>query len=397
MKVYITEMDSRYGTEPVLAEGNKKMFVIPADFKFDKEKNEERVKGLYEMLCSDLPQDKWITVSVPEMLLNDLMLKDEKMFKKLYDSGKAKGRNGFINSAGSVEYEGSSTYLKMHSPIKQPLKPTGLCNVLGGQFANRMGYTDFISTEGSSCASGMKSIFEAEMLIKTGYLDRVLIMASEDQISYVSVEMFGMLGASLSKKEEDNGIKTSAFDEKNLGFRLGNGVGFFLIESEKSIKETGNKPKMEILSTSFCGEEATSPIMVRMDGKGYYESMKIALMRGKINPEQIDLVKTHGTGTILNNMSEGNAIRALFKNNPKIKATSYKPMIGHTFGPAALIEAHITYKEALKGNVIGIKNKETSDGIFINEDLEMKPEIVMFNAAGMGNVFGTMIARILYD
>jgi hypothetical protein len=27
----------------------------------------------------------------------------------------------------------------------------------------------------------------------------------------------------------------------------------------------------------------------------------------------------------------------------------------------------------------------------------MKPEIVMFNAAGMGNVFGTMIARILYD
>ena len=120
MKVYITEMDSRYGTEPVLAEGNKKMFVIPADFKFDKEKNEERVKGLYEMLCSDLPQDKWITVSVPEMLLNDLMLKDEKMFKKLYDSGKAKGRNGFINSAGSVEYEGSSTYLKMHSPIKQP-------------------------------------------------------------------------------------------------------------------------------------------------------------------------------------------------------------------------------------------------------------------------------------
>jgi 3-oxoacyl-(acyl-carrier-protein) synthase len=76
--------------------------------------------------------------------------------------------------------------------------------------------------------------------------------------------------------------------------------------------------------------------------------MDKALLHSGLNPEDIDYVNVHGTGTQNNDLSEGIALQKIFGTNmPPFSST--KSYTGHTLGAAGAVEAVISVMSINRG------------------------------------------------
>ena len=110
-----------------------------------------------------------------------------------------------------------------------------------------------------------------------------------------------------------------------------------VLVSEKIAATLKNKPN--IILSGYCNandayhQTASSP-----DGTGSYLAMSGALKKAGLNPDDIDYINLHGTGTQNNDIAEGTAIKRLFDPQyPKMSST--KTFTGHTLGASGGIEA----------------------------------------------------------
>ncbi|MDR0580413.1 MAG: hypothetical protein LBG21_07425 [Campylobacteraceae bacterium] len=326
----------------------------------------------------------------------------ENMYNELFDLEEVsffnelalkEGRNAIIVASGTSEWAGSGRLMSHVEPdynIKTPFFM--LINILSGKIANKLGWHDYLTTDATACVSGYKAFFEAELLIKNNIVDRVLVIGIDDQVNTLVLELFGMLNASLSERDEKSGLKPSSFDSQNHSFRLGHGVGYVLIENERSIKVSNNTPIAYLNKTVLGMEKFENPFGQSKNGDGYKKVINEVLKSSGILKSDISFIKTHGTGSKSNSISEGNAIRDCF--GKEFIATSYKPEIGHTLGSNAIVELDIALKDAKSGFVRGIKNRTELDHNFLSYDKKMNIKNILLLGSGMGNVFAASIVEI---
>jgi 3-oxoacyl-[acyl-carrier-protein] synthase II len=73
------------------------------------------------------------------------------------------------------------------------------------------------------------------------------------------------------------------------------------------------------------------------DGSGLARAMRRALDAARLQPEEIDYVNAHGTGTPYNDSMESAALRTIFGEGcPPVSGS--KGMLGHTLGAAGVVE-----------------------------------------------------------
>lgn len=371
-KIAITRTQALYTTDQTLRGERYPQYVnfIPSFL--------EKVESGYRYTC--------------ENMYNQLFSPEETKFLK--ELAQKEGRNAVIIASGTSEWAGSGrlmSHVKPDFDIKVPFFM--LINILSGKIANKLGWTDYLTTDATACISGYKALFEAELLIKNDIADRVLVVGIDDQVNTLVLELFGMLDASLSEEDEKNGLKPSSFDSENYGFRLGHGVGYVLLENEKSLKESGNEPLAYLKKTVLGMEELENPFGQSEDGVGYKKVINEVLDSSETSREEISFIKTHGTGSKSNSISESTAIRECFDND--FIATSYKAEIGHTLGANAIVELDIALKDAKKGFVRGIKNRTKHDEQFLSYDKTMSVENILLLGSGMGNVYAASIVEVV--
>ncbi len=328
---------------------------------------------------------------VCENIYDELFTEEEVVF--FNELASKKGKNATIIASGTSEWAGSGTHLPHVTPeytIKTPFFT--LINILSGKVINKLGWHDYLTTDATACISGYKAFLEAELLIQAGLADRVLIVGIDDQTNSLVLELFGMLEASITPELETKGIMPSAFDDINYGFRLGQGAGYVLLESEKSLKESGNKPLAYLEKTALTAEKLSNPFGLSPDGFGYYKIIRQVLAQSNVNQNEISFIKTHGTGSKSNNIAESNGIKKAFGN--EFIATSYKPEIGHTLGANAIIELDIALKDAKAGFVRGIINRTKHDDQFLSYNKAMDISKILMLGSGMGNVYAASIVSI---
>lgn len=297
-----------------------------------------------------------------------------------------KGKTGFILAAGSQGWAGirakndNQEKGMLYYSYKVPL--ITLTNIYAGRVASMFGVEDFVSTDASACASSIKVLMEAQNLMHNFGFDRMIILGVEDAVNNSTLEFFGHAKASLLFKDEET-MKPSAFDSVHSGFHVGQGAAVAILE-----KEPACEPAAKFLGAYTSAENCTNPLGQRPDGQGYRKAIEGAMDVAKIKPEEIKIVKTHGTGTPVNNQAEKTAITTVLKD---FKATSYKQHIGHTLAASGLLETGLLIDDLTKGILPGIKNRTEEDQQFISEDTPIEGGTFLSLAAGMGNIYSAAL------
>jgi 3-oxoacyl-(acyl-carrier-protein) synthase len=269
-----------------------------------------------------------------------------------------------------------------------------ISNVWAGKVANDLRFTDFVMTDATACISSANAVMLAKMMMDAGKLDKCVIVSIENPISFGMLNGFTDVNACLVKEQEDSGILPSAFDSKNFGFNIGLGCGLMLLESERVVDRS--KIVAEVLSSSTAGERNENYIGQDPNGAGYKAAILDSLKDAKIDPNSIDIIKSHGSGTQVNNQSESSAINDVFRNSNAF-VTGYKQYIGHTFGPSFCIETLMLIDDIKSGKVRKIPNRTEKDDFFISEDkyLDKKETYnVCCLSSGMANVFNSTILTV---
>jgi 3-oxoacyl-(acyl-carrier-protein) synthase len=302
----------------------------------------------------------------------------------------------FILASGNSSFIGNQSKFPLPNTIlasKYLSAPMAITQIYAGKIASRLGFTGRIVTDASACASSLVALHHARMMIEFEGFHEVAILAVENQVCFSTLDFFMSFGAIPTYEQINSGFLPSAFDSINHGFLLGQGAAFVTLASEASINASSINPIAIVEGTSVGSEPDASSLSPRSDGMGYRLVIERVLLDSGFSPSDIDLIKTHGTGTPANNLAENGAIRTVFGNN--FLATSYKPMIGHTLGVSGLLELILSIREAKSGRISGILNRSSPDKNFISDDYFGTVRTILSLASGMGNIFSSALCRVI--
>jgi nodulation protein E len=102
--------------------------------------------------------------------------------------------------------------------------------------------------------------------------------------------------------------------------------------------------------------------ITRPDVTGITNAMTNALQHAGIQPEQVDYINAHGTGTQANDETETNAIKQVFGDHAsKLAVSSTKAMHGHALGASSALELIATTLAIYHGIIPPTVNFTTAD------------------------------------
>jgi 3-oxoacyl-[acyl-carrier-protein] synthase-1 len=188
------------------------------------------------------------------------------------------------------------------------------------------------STISTACSSAANAIMLGDMLIREGKAD-IAVAGGNECITKFHLNGFNSLMIL------DN-APCRPFDATRAGLNLGEGAAYLVLESGRTFRRRNVAPLCRLAGyANTCDayhQTATSP-----DGEGAYLAMKQALESARLNPEDIDYLNAHGTGTQNNDLTEGISIQRVFGDAiPPVSST--KAFTGHATSAAGSIEAVIS-------------------------------------------------------
>lgn len=212
----------------------------------------------------------------------------------------------------------------------------------------------------TACSSSGHAIGKAKRLIEDGDCDVVLAGGHCSMLSEFSVAGFYLLGT-LSTRNDDPPRSSRPFDLNRDGFIMGEGAGILVLESLEHARKRGARIHA-VLAGYGSSSNAYRLTDTPPDGRGGDLSMTRALQDAAIEPERVDYINAHGTGTVLNDASETLSIKKVFGERAyRIPVSSSKSMIGHLVNASSAVELIITAM-ALQHNILPPTiNYETPD------------------------------------
>jgi 3-oxoacyl-[acyl-carrier-protein] synthase II len=240
----------------------------------------------------------------------------------------------------------------------------------------------------NACASGANAIGHAFQMVAEGKAERVLAGGYDalSQLVFAGFDSLQALSPSCTPRP---------FDAARDGLALGEGAGFFVVESLESARARGAEILMQILSYGASTDihHLTQP---HPDGDAALRSMSIATTRAGLTPAEISYINSHGTGTPLNDVAEANAItRWAGDAVGQIRVSSTKSAIGHLLGGAGAVESVICLM-ALRGQWLpaNLHVREVDAAVkfdLIREPREAEIKTALTNSFGFGGANATLI------
>lgn len=213
-------------------------------------------------------------------------------------------------------------------------------NAPSGQVAIEYGAKGRAKSDATACASGLDSLFDAYMYIKSNRADVMISGGTEASVNPFAIASFGNMMA-LSKRNDEPMTASRPFSIDRDGFVLGEGSVILVLEELEHALQRGATIYAEIKGGgASC--DASHIVAPDEHGAGAARAIKEALADAQLAPEEIDYVNAHGTSTPLNDERETLAIKSVFgKHAYKLQISSTKSMVGHLLGAAGAIGASV--------------------------------------------------------
>lgn len=126
------------------------------------------------------------------------------------------------------------------------------------------------------------------------------------------------------------------FSADRQGLVLGEGAGMVVLESYDHAVARGADILAEVAGAGFSGDASD---IVAPTIEGPESAMRACLADAGLNPEEIDYLNAHGTGTKANDQIETAAIKRVFGDHAhKLSISSTKSMHAHCLGASGALE-----------------------------------------------------------
>jgi len=206
-------------------------------------------------------------------------------------------------------------------------------DTLGLQVARAMGFAGPVLNYPAACATGTNCIVQAAHYLQDGSIDIAVAGSGEAGCLPLILAGFNNMGAL-------SGEIARPFDVERAGFNPGEGAAAFVLEREGDARARG----ATILARIVGGDIRSDAFHITSaEDSGAVVSYAIerTLKLAGWDPADVDYVNAHGTGTRLNDVVEGRAIRRVFGGHQPF-VSSLKPNIGHLLGASSAVELAVS-------------------------------------------------------
>ena len=244
----------------------------------------------------------------------------------------------------------------------------------------------------SACSTSAHCIGNGTELIQMGKQD-IVFAGGGEELDWTLSCLFDAMGAMSSKYNDTPSLASRPYDATRDGFVIAGGGGVVVLEELNHALARGAKIYAEV-----TGYGATSDgyDMVAPSGEGGERSMRLAV---STLPEgrTVDYINSHGTSTVVGDVTEMEAIRRVFGKGTTPPVASTKSLTGHSLGATGVHEA-IYSLLMMQGNFIAASANVTSldpalDATEIVTTLRENAQLdsVLSNSFGFGGTNATLL------
>lgn len=238
-----------------------------------------------------------------------------------------------LGGLGTVITEADGMRERGPRRVSPLLIPRVAGNMLAGQVAIEAGARGPAMAHLAACASSAVSIGEGMRAIRHGYADAVVCGGADSALHKLTMAGFENLRALSPAKDPDRA--SIPFDRERGGFVMGEGGAALVLERESHARARGANILAAVSGYGFTSDafHITAP---DEDGDAVRRAISDAVADAG-EPERGVFVNAHGTGTMLNDQVEADAIARVV--GPGTLVSSTKSMTGHMLGAAGAAEA----------------------------------------------------------
>lgn len=259
--------------------------------------------------------------------------------------------------------------------------PMMMCNAAAAAISIRYGFGGQATTPVVACAAGAQAILDGMRQVEWGYADVVIAGGAEGAVRKPTVDGF-VAARALSPT-----MTARPFDRDRDGFVLGEGAAIVVIEAAEHARRRGATVLAELAGGASTADahHITAP---HPTGDGAERAVRAALADAGLQPADIGYVNAHGTGTDLNDRTEGAVIARVF-GDPQPAVSSVKGTTGHALGASGAIEAAVGILAIQAGELppnVGMANQDPEIPLnaVVTERRPWAPAPVLSNSFGFG-------------
>lgn len=287
-------------------------------------------------------------------------------------------------------YDYDTTYWSHHH------NPRTVANNPAGEIALNMGITGPHYTIGAACAAGNAGIIQGVQMLRLKECDLAIAGGVSE-----SIHTFGIFASFKSQgalaSHEDPTKASRPFDTARNGIVVAEGACLYTLERLSDAKARSANIIAEIVSYAI-NTDATDFVLPNPERQA--QCLQMALDRGGLTPDRINIVSTHATGTSSGDSQECIALRNVFQGCDTLRFNNTKSFIGHAMGAAGALELAgnlPAFQDRVCHATINVDNLDPEcalPGLVINQPQELpRVDYILNNSFGMLGINSVVIIR----
>jgi 3-oxoacyl-[acyl-carrier-protein] synthase II len=235
-------------------------------------------------------------------------------------------------------------YREVYAAGRERLAPLtvvqAMNNACASHLAIGLGLGGTCGTHSDACASAAMAIGDAFRRVRAGSAPVMLAGGSEAPLAYGVIRAW--LALQVLAPADAAGAERACrpFQADRAGLVLAEGGAALVLEEWARAERRGARIYAELAG---FGESSDHLNLVRPSAEGQARAVRAALADARLDPEELDYVNAHATGTREGDAVEIAALRAaLGARLPRVHVSSTKSSLGHPLGAAGALEAAVT-------------------------------------------------------